>query len=183
VRVEIRRLQQSLGLTTVFVTHDQEEAVSIADRIVVMNAGRIEQVGTPQQVYENPATRFVAQFIGLSNFIGGTVEGPGRFRASEGTLLQFGQGGVAGSRAQLVVRPEKIDVGEQAQGRPNSLSAVIDSVTFLGPLTEICVRLQGGEKITTHRQNRGNRDADRFKPGQKTSIAWAPECGFVLDDC
>src|SRR5258708_1846473 len=91
VRKEIRRLQQSLGLTTVFVTHDQEEAVSIADRIVVMNAGKIEQVGSPQDVYEKPATRFVAEFIGLSNFIAGKVE-EGQFRTRGGALLKYGNG-------------------------------------------------------------------------------------------
>jgi putative spermidine/putrescine transport system ATP-binding protein len=133
VRSEIRRLQQSLGLTTIFVTHDQEEAVSMADRIVVMNGGRIEQTGTPQEVYEKPATRFVAEFVGLSNFIPGTVEGPGRFRASQGTVLQFRHDGVVSSRGHLFVRPERIEVGAQAEGLVNSLSGEIDSIVFLGP--------------------------------------------------
>jgi len=182
VRSEIRRLQQSLGLTTIFVTHDQEEAVSMADRIVVMNGGRIEQAGTPQEVYEKPATRFVAEFVGLSNLIPGTVEGAGRFRTSQGTVLQFCDDGVVSSRGHLVVRPEKIEIGGQAEGHLNSLSGEIDSIVFLGPLTEICVRLPGGERITAHRQNRRTGGAQALRLGQKTTVAWAPESGFVLAD-
>jgi putative spermidine/putrescine transport system ATP-binding protein len=179
VRDEIRRLQRSLGLTTVFVTHDQEEAVSIADRIVVMNAGKIEQVGTPQDVYEKPATRFVAQFIGLSNFLPGEVEAPGRFRIRDGSLLQYNDGKVNGGKQDLVVRPEKIELGAGAEGL-NRLEGVVDSVTYLGPLTEICVRLSSGEKLMAHRQNRRLGELDTLRPGQPTTIAWAPEAGFVL---
>jgi putative spermidine/putrescine transport system ATP-binding protein len=182
VRSEIRRLQRSLDLTTIFVTHDQEEAVSMADRIVVMNGGRIEQTGTPQEVYEKPATRFVAEFVGLSNFIAGTVEGPGRFRASGGTLLQFCHDGLVSSRGHLVVRPEKIDVGGKREGLANSLSGEIDSIVFLGPLTEICVRLPGGERITAHRQNRRNEGGEALCLGQKATVTWAAESGFVLAD-
>ena len=154
----------------------------MADRIVVMNGGRIEQTGTPQEVYEKPATRFVAEFVGLSNFIAGTVEGPGRFRASGGTLLQFCHDGLVSSRGHLVVRPEKIDVGGKREGLANSLSGEIDSIVFLGPLTEICVRLPGGERITAHRQNRRNEGGEALCLGQKATVAWAAESGFVLAD-
>jgi putative spermidine/putrescine transport system ATP-binding protein len=180
VRSEIRRLQQSLGLTTVFVTHDQEEAVSIADRIVVMNAGRIEQVGPPQDVYEKPATRFVAEFIGLSNFLSGTVEGPGQFRTRDGSLLKYGNGTANGSGDNLVIRPEKIEIGAAKDDALNRLEGIVDSVTYLGPLTEICVRLPGGEKLMAHRQNRRQGELDQFRPGQPTTIAWAPDASFVL---
>jgi putative spermidine/putrescine transport system ATP-binding protein len=180
VRSEIRRLQQSLGLTTVFVTHDQEEAVSIADRIVVMNAGRIEQVGPPQDVYEKPATRFVAEFIGLSNFLSGTVAGPGQFRTRDGNLLKYGNGTANGSGDNLVIRPEKIEIGAAKDDALNRLEGIVDSVTYLGPLTEICVRLPGGEKLMAHRQNRRQGELDQFRPGQPTTIAWAPEASFVL---
>ncbi|MDQ8732330.1 ABC transporter ATP-binding protein [Bradyrhizobium sp. LHD-71] len=180
VRDEIRRLQRSLGLTTVFVTHDQEEAVSIADRIVVMNAGKIEQVGSPQEVYEKPATRFVAQFIGLSNFLSGEVEAPGRFRIRGGGLLTYGDGKVNGGRQDLIVRPEKIELGAKPDQGLNHLEGVIDSVTYLGPLTEVRVRLASGEKLVAHRQNRRLGELETFQPGQPTTIAWAPEAGFVL---
>jgi putative spermidine/putrescine transport system ATP-binding protein len=181
VRNEIRRLQQSLGLTTVFVTHDQEEAVSIADRIVVMNDGRIEQVGSPQEVYEKPATRFVAEFVGFSNFLPGTVEGPGQFRTRDGSLLKYGNGKADGGGDNLMIRPEKIEIGAMKNdGALNRLEAVVDTVTYLGPLTEICVRLSGGERLMAHRQNRRLGEIEQFRPGQPTIVAWAPEASFVL---
>jgi putative spermidine/putrescine transport system ATP-binding protein len=179
VRKEIRRLQQSLGLTTVFVTHDQEEAVSIADRIVVMNAGKIEQVGSPQDVYEKPATRFVAEFIGLSNFIAGKVE-KGQFRTRGGALLKYGNGKANGDGENLVVRPEKVEIGAAEDETLNRLDCVIDSVAYLGPLTEICVRLSDGEKLTVHRQNRKLGGLEQLRPGQTTTITWAPDASFVL---
>jgi putative spermidine/putrescine transport system ATP-binding protein len=180
VRSEIRRLQQSLGLTTVFVTHDQEEAVSIADRIVVMNGGKIEQVGSPLEVYEKPSTRFVAQFIGVSNFLSGKVEGPGQFRISDGSLLRYGNGHANGGGESLVVRPEKIEVGAADAAGLNALQGVIDSITYLGPLTEICVRLPGGETLTAHRQNRKLGEAELLRPGEPATVAWSPEASFVL---
>jgi putative spermidine/putrescine transport system ATP-binding protein len=179
VRKEIRRLQQSLGLTTVFVTHDQEEAVSIADRIVVMNAGRIEQVGSPQDVYEKPATRFVAEFIGLSNFIAGKAE-KGQFRTRGGALLRYGDGKANGHGENLVVRPEKVEIGATGDETLNRLDCVIDSVAYLGPLTEICVRLPDGETLTVHRQNRKLGGLEQLRPGQATTITWAPDASFVL---
>jgi putative spermidine/putrescine transport system ATP-binding protein len=181
VRGEIRRLQRSLGVTTVFVTHDQEEAVSMADRIVVMNAGKVEQIGTPQQVYEHPATRFVAEFIGLSNFLAGKVESPGRFRTSSGELLTYGNGAVGTAGEHLVVRPEKIEIGDRAvDAGANRLEGVIDTVTYLGPLTEVAIRLPGGERLTAHRQNRRSEDFLRIRPGAHATISWDAEAGFVL---
>jgi putative spermidine/putrescine transport system ATP-binding protein len=181
VRGEIRRLQRSLGVTTVFVTHDQEEAVSMADRIVVMNAGKVEQVGTPQQVYEHPATRFVAEFIGLSNFLAGKVESPGRFRTSSGDLLTYRNGAVGTAGEHLVVRPEKIEIGDRTvDAGANRLEGVIDTVTYLGPLTEVAIRLPGGERLTAHRQNRRSEDFLRIRPGAHATISWDAEAGFVL---
>ena len=180
VRKEIRRLQQSLGLTTVFVTHDQEEAVSIADRIVVMNAGRIEQVGSPHDVYEKPATRFVAEFIGLSNFIAGKVEAQGQFRTRGGSLLKYDDRKANGRGENLVVRPEKVEIGASEDDTLNRLDCVIDSIAYLGPLTEICVRLSDGEKLTAHRQNRTLEGLEQLRPGQATTITWAPDASFVL---
>jgi putative spermidine/putrescine transport system ATP-binding protein len=181
VRGEIRRLQRSLGVTTVFVTHDQEEAVSMADRIVVMNAGKVEQVGTPQQVYEHPATRFVAEFIGLSNFLAGKVESPGRFRTSSGELLTYRNGAVGTAGEHLVVRPEKIEIGDRTvDAGANRLEGVIDTVTYLGPLTEVAIRLPGGERLTAHRQNRRSEDFLRIRPGAHATISWDAEAGFVL---
>jgi putative spermidine/putrescine transport system ATP-binding protein len=214
VRLDIRRLQRTLGLTTILVTHDQEEAVSIADRIVVMNGGRVEQIGSPQEVYEHPHSRFVAQFIGVSNLLAGAIEAPGQFRTKGGALLRFGNGQVAvggdslahvpekwspvfrnghapievtsadpGSfepGSALVVRPEKIEIGSELHDSRNSITGVVETVSYLGALTEIAVRLPSGETLTAHRQNRHAEDARRFRPGEAATVSWAPEAGFVL---
>jgi putative spermidine/putrescine transport system ATP-binding protein len=180
VRLDIRRLQRTLGLTTILVTHDQEEAVSIADRIVVMNGGRVEQIGSPQEVYEHPQSRFVAQFIGVSNMLAGAIEAPGQFRTKGGALLRFGNGQVAVSGDSLVVRPEKIEIGSELHDSRNGLTGVVETVSYLGALTEIAVRLPSGETLTAHRQNRHAEDAGRFRPGDPATVSWAPEAGFVL---
>src|SRR5690606_30971055 len=118
VREEIRSLQRRLGLTTIFVTHDQEEALAISDRMVIMNNGEIQQVGTPSDLYENPVNLFVADFLGKMNFFNGSTESPGRFIA-DGNLA-FTVNGVSTSTKCIGVRPERISlrdapcVGENA---------------------------------------------------------------------
>src|SRR5688500_18384538 len=111
VRVEIRELQRQLGLTTVMVTHDQEEALTMADRLVVMNEGSVRQVGTQRDLYERPADRFVAGFVGRTTFLAGSIEAPGRFR-SDGGLALACTGGNPG-RAALSLRPERVEIGLQ----------------------------------------------------------------------
>lgn len=183
LRVEIRRLQRELQLTTVFVTHDQEEAVSMADRIVIMNGGRVEQVGTPEEVYEHPATPFVAGFVGLSNMLPGVIESPGRFRTAGGEALAFSASRPTGPGTHLVVRPEKIAVeGGGAGGSPpdNSATGTVDGVTYLGPVTEVVVRLPGGERITAHRQNRAAGDLRLFRLGDPATVSWPASASFVL---
>src|SRR5215470_7090624 len=114
VRVEIRELQRQLGLTTVMVTHDQEEALTMADRLVVMNEGSVHQVGSQRDLYERPADRFVAGFVGRSTFLAGTLEAPGSFRTEGGLVL--GCVGGAPGRAVLAIRPERIDIGPTPRG-------------------------------------------------------------------
>src|SRR5215470_11371946 len=119
VRVEIRELQRQLGLTTVMVTHDQEEALTMADRLVVMNEGSVCQVGSQRDLYERPADRFVAGFVGRSTFLKGMLEGPGRFRTDGG--LAIACAGDGSGRAVLSVRPERVAVGPSNAGLDNSL--------------------------------------------------------------
>ena len=183
LRGEIRRLQRELKLTTVFVTHDQEEAVSMADRIVIMNGGRVEQVGTPEEVYEHPATPFVAGFVGLSNMLPGSVESPGLFRTAGGVTLAFSVDRPTGAATHLVVRPEKVELGAGAPpGTPagNAASGVVEGVTYLGPVTEVVVRLPGGERITAPRQNRAAGDLRLFRPGDAATVSWPASASFVL---
>ncbi len=139
LRQEIRSLQQRLGVTTIMVTHDQEEALSMADRIVVMNHGVIDQIGTPMQVYREPATPFVADFVGKVNMLAGTVEGPGRVRIGAHSFACASCNGAAGRSVRAYLRPEDIvarpigaaDPGA-AEGDPNVLEATIEKIEFLG---------------------------------------------------
>jgi len=134
LRQEIRALQRRLGVTTIMVTHDQEEAMGVSDRIVVMSRGRVEQVGTPEEVYGQPASAFVAGFVGRSSAFDATVE------ATPGTLLADGlvipaeaaRGRLYGSRVRAFVRPEDVKLGPAAQGMPGATEMEVTHLEFLG---------------------------------------------------
>ena len=132
LREEIRALQRELGITTIFVTHDQEEALSMSDRIVVMNDGEIEQVGTPAEIYNRPRTRFVASFVGTLNHLEGEVVDVGAGVVRIGETLVFAaapiENGRVGERRALALRPEAVRLGPAINGE-NSLSAVLEDVT------------------------------------------------------
>src|SRR5262249_15361830 len=134
LRQEIKRLQRRLGVTTIMVTHDQEEALTMADRIVVMNRGRIEQIGTPLQVYREPASPFVADFIGAMNFLPGTVARPGAVRLGAVDLACDADGSPPGTAVTLAIRPEDIAVQGVERGGENVVEARVDAVVFLGSL-------------------------------------------------
>jgi iron(III) transport system ATP-binding protein len=147
LRGEIRALQQRLGVTTIMVTHDQEEALSMADRIVVMNQGVIEQVGTPQQIYRDPATAFVADFVGKVNVLSAVAEGAGRFRI--GNLIVSGaigsEGIAAGTRVRLYLRPEDVLIDGALPGHANAASGKVAKVEFLGAFCMVTVALADAE--------------------------------------
>jgi spermidine/putrescine ABC transporter ATP-binding subunit len=155
MRGEIRQLQKSLGITALFVTHDQDEASVIADRIVVMNQGRIEQVGTPSDIYQNPATRFVADFIGSANVLDAVVtarDGDGCWIDAHGlTILASGDGAV-GQRGALSIRPERIDFVDPAAD--GALRGSISSSRRVGGLMEYEVRLERGACLLVQEQLR-----------------------------
>jgi iron(III) transport system ATP-binding protein len=132
LRQEIKQLQRRLGVTTVMVTHDQEEALTMADRIVVMNHGAIEQIGTPLEVYRQPASAFVADFIGLMNFVAGTVVRPGLVRCGGLELACESDAFPPGSGVTVAIRPEDIDVHEVRATEANALPARVESLVFLG---------------------------------------------------
>ena len=134
VRTEIRALQRQLGKTTIYVTHDQEEALAVSDRIAVMDRGRIQQVGTPLEIYHHPANRFVADFVGLANFLEGEVVEPGQVRAGTVTLA-VADGAPPGRRVTVVLRPEAIRLHAQPPpGAANVLRGTIRQASFLGTL-------------------------------------------------
>ena len=150
LRQEIRSLQQRLGVTTVMVTHDQEEALSMADRIVVMNHGVIDQVGTPIEVYREPATPFAADFVGKVNMLAGTVEAPGRVKVGARSFSGASCNGSPGRAVRAYLRPEDIVARPIAEGDPNVLEARIDKIEFLGSYCLVRVVAEGlGEQPLT----------------------------------
>jgi putative spermidine/putrescine transport system ATP-binding protein len=179
VRMQIRQLQQSLGLTTVFVTHDQEEAMSLADRLVVMNAGRIEQIGTPSDLYERPASPFVADFIGKTNFFKGRLAGD-TFQTDFGLSLRVKSGLPAATL--YGIRPEKIRVirrGEYTGVNANIVPGTIELSSYLGPTVEYRVRIAETKHVLV--QN-ANQDAkENFAPGDEVDLIISPESGFLFD--
>jgi len=169
VRVEIRELQRQLGLTTVMVTHDQEEALMMADRLVVMREGEVRQVGTQRDLYERPADRFVAGFVGRSTFLEGASEQSGRFRSIDGLMLRSSPAPVGA--ATLALRPERVHLSATAQpGLDNDLSGVVEFVSYLGALIDVHVRVSPSHRLVAQVANR----AGGFLPevGQQVHVGW-----------
>jgi iron(III) transport system ATP-binding protein len=145
LRHEVRSLQRRLGVTTIMVTHDQEEALTMADRIVVMNHGVIDQIGTPVEIYREPATRFVADFIGTMNFLPGRIAEDGRVAIAglELSLQERINGVAAGTPVTLAVRPEDLLVQVAPSDRPNTFLATVDELEFLGSFFRADLALDG----------------------------------------
>jgi putative spermidine/putrescine transport system ATP-binding protein len=176
VRVEIRELQRKLGLTTIMVTHDQEEALTMADRLVVMEGGKVRQIGTQRELYEKPADRFVAGFIGRSAFLEGAVESPGRFRSEGGLDIACAAASTAGT-ATLALRPERIAVAGDAAGLPNRFEAKVEHAAYLGALIDIHVSLSEHDRMLLQIPNKAG--AAEPKPGETITIGWAADAGLV----
>ncbi len=146
VRAELRRLQQLSGITTVMVTHDQDEAMSIGDRLVVMNHGRVQQIGTPQELYRHPANRFVAGFIGRGNFLDGAPAADGRSFLTRGGLAIV-CARIDPGAGTLLIRPENIAVRPRSATGVNCFAAVIESAVFQGSAFDLDLRLAAGEML------------------------------------
>ena len=179
LREQIRAIVTELGITTVFVTHDQEEALSISDRVAVMNGGRIEQLGTPEELYRSPATPFVADFVGLSNRLHGVVEAAGVL--VHGRVLPVGNadGAVAGDSVLAFVRPENVRIARVgASVLPDDghgLAGTVLSSGFLGSLRRTVVRLDaaavgGSEEIAIQHGS-----DDPYEPGESVILTVVPE--------
>ncbi|WP_233237505.1 ABC transporter ATP-binding protein [Bordetella sp. LUAb4] len=168
VRDEIRALQQRLGLTTIFVTHDQEEALSIADRMAIMHDGRVQQVGTPEALYEKPANLFVADFLGKMNFFDGRMDGAGVFATARGLRLAVGD--AASGSTRVGVRPERVALRAQADG-PNALAGKVDAVSYLGAHIDVRVRLDNGDVLGCRAPNAGSAHAGSAHAGSAHAAA------------
>jgi spermidine/putrescine transport system ATP-binding protein len=181
MQVELKAIQREVGITFLYVTHDQEEALAMSDRIAVMDAGVVEQCGTPEEVYERPAKPFVAGFMGISNLMSGRVEGA-CVRLAGGTLCPapVPEGVGDGTEVQLSVRPEKIVLDTPADGMV-SLSGTVAERVYVGTATQVIVELEGGARIVALEQNTERaRDDDRWELGHAVSVAWLPEHSLVL---
>ena len=190
LQVELKGIQRDVGITFVYVTHDQEEALTMSDRIAVMNRGRVEQVAGPEEVYDRPETTFVAGFIGVSNLMPGVVERPGdagHVRLDVGVDADARVNGLAaGERCHAVVRPEKLEIFDAANGAPNdrpSVEGMVESSLYLGTATQVTVRLAGDVPMTVLVPNAD--EAQRRKlpaPGSEVRIGWAPEHMHVVKE-
>lgn len=183
MRAEIRNLQKKVGITTIFVTHDQEEALSIADTVVVMNRGVVEQIGSPSEIYDAPETRFMANFIGISNIFEGTFEEgqqgkPPRLRTTSGLEMLIGEvkRPSPSETLSVAVRPENMTIclqppneQEMNEGR-NVVPIVVEDTLRMGPITQYSVRLETGDQAIVQSQYRT--EDQMLKKGDKAWLLW-----------
>ena len=202
LQLELKRIQMEIGITFVYVTHDQEEALTMSDRIAVMHRGRIEQVGTPEDLYDRPATPFVADFIGTTNLLSGTVaalrEGESVIRLDSGdTCIAGSERCVPGRSIQFSVRPEAIrlerDDAEEAGGgnasgasgsgangsdQRSRLRGSVEQVAYIGAAIQHHIRTAGGLGVSVL----ASRTGPRFESGDKVVLGWSPADAFILGD-
>jgi putative spermidine/putrescine transport system ATP-binding protein len=171
VREEIRALQQRLGLTTIFVTHDQEEALAVADRMAIMHDGKVQQVGAPDMLYERPANLFVADFLGKMNFFrGGLAEG-GIFGTDKGARIRVATG--PQGPGHVGVRPERVRLATIPSGA-NALPGSVESTVYLGALLEVRVKLESGEAICCQLPNSAGHDGQATQVGSRVYACFEP---------
>jgi spermidine/putrescine transport system ATP-binding protein len=184
---ELKKLQERVGIAFVYVTHDQEEALTLSDRIAVMNDGRILQEGTPHEIYERPRTRFVADFIGQTNFLTGVVEDAGRpvlvRESSTGSLLRcIATSGVAnGKKVSVAIRPERIYPVTEAASPSNVIEGRLTSSTYLGDLVQYEIAV-GSASLMVQRQNERDDPAHSWQIGDTVRVGWDDESALVLVD-
>ncbi len=188
LQVELKRIQREVGITFVYVTHDQEEALTMSDRIAVMNRGQVEQVSIPEEVYDRPTTTFVAGFIGVSNLMPARVSGPGRVKLDSGPEVAADTGALGpGEGCAAVVRPEKLKVslpGEpSSNGAKPHVEGIVESSLYLGTATQIVVNLGGDVRMTVLVPNADESERQRLPGGgAKVTLSWTPEHMHVVTE-
>ena len=186
MQVELKRIQREIGITFVLVTHDQEEALTLSDRIAVMNKGRFEQVGTPAEIYEHPRTRFVTEFVGDSNVFAGNA---GEVRDGLldvavdflGTLRVPLEGAPPpGGEVEFFVRPEKLRLSDSAPDDDETgVRGVLRTIIYQGPVTRYDVEMEDQKRVIVSVMNL---DAPtRFVPGERLWVRWQPTSGRLLE--
>jgi spermidine/putrescine transport system ATP-binding protein len=191
LQVELKRVQVEVGITFVYVTHDQEEALALSDRIAVMKGGHIEQLGTPEELYDRPRTRFVADFIGTTNLLAGTVESVAGGQAvialagASRCIVPAGSLSI-GSRVEIAVRPEALALavvpadaaGEAGDDEASWLRGTVEQSAYLGTSISYQIRTEGGQRVVAsvpHTQG-------RYATGTAVVVRWYPEDALVLED-
>jgi putative spermidine/putrescine transport system ATP-binding protein len=184
MQLEIKDLHARLGITVLYVTHDQEEAMAMSDRICLMNHGRIEQIGTPQELYFEPRTVFVAQFLGESNILDATVRQVGATMTLTGPggmeLHGRGNGGAAGEPVKVIVRPERLRLLGEREAAENIATGTLKETVFAGGVTRFFVALSDGRVLSAKKLS-----ADREKEpriGDAVRLGWSAEHALVLPE-
>ena len=189
MQVELKAIQREVGITFVYVTHDQEEALSMSDRIAVMSDGRVIQCAAPEEVYEHPSEEFVAGFIGISNLLQGRAESKGRVRVGDSSLPvpDLDDSYSDGDPVQIAVRPEKVAVDEIDKDadriRPGmfTVEGEIESMVYLGVGNQLTLKLgNGGRLVALEQATYRVQSHDQWKVGQKVKVGWHPEHCMVL---
>jgi spermidine/putrescine transport system ATP-binding protein len=184
LQIELKALQEEVGITFIYVTHDQEEALTMSDRIAVMSQGRVEQVGQPKEIYEEPATAYVADFLGVSNLMDATAGGP----TSGGCSIAIGEFSfVAGQgdedtrgQSKVTIRPERVGLEAQHATGPNRLPGMVERVVYVGSVLQVIVNLAPGQRIQAWVQNEGG--ALPFESGAPVTVHFPPEALRVLPE-
>ena len=184
LQVELKRIQMEVGITFVYVTHDQEEALTMSDRIAVMHRGKVEQVGAPEDLYDRPSTSFVADFIGTTNLLAGTIEALGTDGATvcldSGDRCVIASGGrKPGQPVQVSIRPEAIEIGPANGAEPASrLRAEVEQVAYLGAAVQYHIRTERGLPLSVL----AGKTTQRFESGDSVVLSWNPSDALVLGD-
>ncbi len=193
MQVELKRIQSEIGITFIFVTHDQEEAMTMSDRIAVMRAGRIEQLGAPEELYERPRSEFVAGFLGVSNLLDGDVaERDGelvQIRLANGVIIRAPAAATNGAtKVRVGIRPEKLRVVHQGAeaasdtAETNGLDGTVFDASYVGVSTQYLVKTADGHTLTVYAQNLTSGASEALSEGQRVRLTWNPQHTFVIDD-
>jgi spermidine/putrescine transport system ATP-binding protein len=175
LQIELKTIQEQVGITFVYVTHDQEEALTMSDRIAVMSDGLVQQIGTPREVYEEPETTFVADFLGVSNLMTGDADGRGRVRVGDAELTAARGDVEAIGEVQLTIRPERVQLEPPGPVGNNRLRGIVTRLVYLGAMTNVFVELAQGEKLQASLQS-----ADAYREGSPVGVYLPPEALRIL---
>jgi spermidine/putrescine transport system ATP-binding protein len=179
LQVELKSIQREVGITFLYVTHDQEEALTMSDRLAVMSGGRVEQLGTPREVYEHPATAFVADFIGVSNLMRAWADGSGGVEVGD-VRLAVAQPTTGESVVRLAIRPERVRIEAQGEAGENRVPVRIERFVYLGSTTQVFVVLPGGDRLQALVAN--SEDVEEYDVGTEVTAYLPPDALRVLTD-